>query len=77
MSGHDPAITAAISRLMVAKRHSNGGGCGDPVLVAEARRELAAAKLAKVVRETVAAAPLTDAQADHIIALLRGGADDA
>ncbi|KHL00433.1 hypothetical protein [Sinomonas humi] len=62
-------VVQAKSRLGVAARRR------DPEEIAEARRDLAAAKLAQYVERVVSAAPpLTPEQADRIAALLRGSA---
>lgn len=62
-------VLQAKSRLGVASRRH------DPEEIAEARRDLAAAKLAQYVERVVAEAPpLSPEQADRIAALLRGAA---
>lgn len=59
----------ARSRLAVASRRG-----GDPKARAEARRDLAAAKIAQYVTKIVAEAPpLSDEQAAKIAGLLRAG----
>ncbi len=51
-----------------------GGRTPDPEEVAEARRELAVAKMQRAIEDAVAAAPpLTDEQRASVIALLSGG----
>ena len=63
------AVDAAKSRLGVATRWRRS-----PEEIAEARRDLAAAKLEQYVGAIVAdAPPLTPEQADRIAALLRPG----
>lgn len=66
---------AARGRLgSVARRHAD-----DPALIDSARRDLAAAKIEDYIVRTVnAAPPLTTAQRDRLVTLLRsGGGDDA
>lgn len=61
-------VLAARSRVGVAVR------LGDPAAEQNARRELAAAKLAEYIRRTVAEAPeLTPEQRERLAVLLRGG----
>ena len=64
---------AARARHNALKRYRDPG---DPV-VADARRDLRAAKLEDHIREVVdQAPPLTPDQADRLAALLRGGDQD-
>lgn len=62
----------------VLKARSNVGNAtraGDPIAVAEARRDLAAAKIEQYIARTIADAPaLSPDQKAHLAALLRGGA---
>lgn len=61
-----PDVAGARSRLGVACK------LGTPADVSEARRDLAAAKLADYIKRTVdQAPPLTDEQRERIAALLR------
>ena len=67
----DPVLSARAA-VAVASRRSRGG-TADPAAIANARRELAAAKLERYVREVVAAAPpLTTEQRSRIAAILTG-----
>lgn len=74
--GHSPVLDARSRLATTVRLHRN-----DTKRVTDARRDLAAAKLAEYVRKTVAEAPpLTDEQRERIAALLRpsiGGPDAA
>lgn len=64
-----PTITQARSRLGVATKARDEQAAND------ARRDLAAAKIAQYVRRVVdEAPPLTSDQLDRLAAILRGGA---
>ena len=61
-------------RAVLARRTRDHGA--DHILVAEARRDFRAARLAAYIEKVVnAAPPLTNAQRDRLAVLLRGGVD--
>lgn len=69
-----PPLTVALSRLALACRTSRGGLGGDPAAVADARSDVAAAKLERRINEALAAdPPLTLAQRNYLASLLASG----
>jgi hypothetical protein len=67
--GIDPAVAITRSRVGTAAKG------GDPKRLEDARRELAAAKLADYINRTIRSAPpLTPEQRDRLAVLLRGAA---
>lgn len=75
MSNTPDPIRSAVAHLGVALRSAKGGKGGDPEAVAEARRNLAAAKIAKAIAQALAEAPpLSAEQRAQLSAILSGGA---
>lgn len=69
-----PPVTTAAARLALAHRHERGGLCGDPEAVADARRDLLAAKLVRQINAALTAdAPLTLDQRNYLASLLASG----